>query len=83
MKKVKAIKTFYESRRHDIRMRIYHLPKGELDLFGETGTAADEMPFSLALFLDVTEFMQFPPHFLRMKTAAIAILFSFFARRGV
>jgi hypothetical protein len=34
--------------------------RGESGLFGETVAVAGEMPFSFAVVLDVTEFMQLP-----------------------
>ena len=63
-------------------MRIYYLLKGEFNLFGETGAVADEMPFSFAIVLGVTEFMQLPYVFTRMTIAATGISFSSLAGAG-
>ena len=67
VKKVKAIKTLYESRHHDIRTRIYYQLKGEFNLFGEAGTMAGEMPFSFAIVLECYRIYTVAIHFLRIK----------------
>ncbi len=56
--------------------------RGESGLFGETVAAAGEMPFSFAVVLGVTEFIQLPYIFTRMTIVATGISFSSWAGAG-